>query len=253
MKTITLDRIVRNACANVGDIDASRAYAPMMRFAVMATTDLGFNVFPRIKTAMAQVDENLSIAVPKDCLRPITAFKRVSNHCVYPLTETKHPAFRPDDMIPPKPWACPVEAETSDTVCYDLPNINNESWTFWYQNWYYGEDYGYSESRFFGIWGWEPESGKMFFEDNWCIHPGDQVVFTYETDVEECLVVPQDAEMMVFHFVLHIYFSSTQPQKSTLQLNYFKIHKRNYDNRQRPFNRQDILDALSRGYKSAPR
>jgi len=80
MKTITLDRIVRNACANVGDIDASRAYAPMMRFAVMVTTDLGFNVFPRIKTAMAQVDENLSIAVPKDCLRPVTAFKQASKN-----------------------------------------------------------------------------------------------------------------------------------------------------------------------------
>lgn len=253
MRTITLDRIVRSACVNVGDIDASRAYAPMMRFAVMASNDLQLNVFPRIKTAIAMVDENLSVAAPQNCLRPVTVFKRVSDSCVYPLTESKHPGFRPDDMIPANPWACPTEPESTSEVCYDLPNYNLESWRFWYQNWYYGEDYGHSETRFFGIWGWEPESGRIFFEDNWCVHPGDQVVFTYETDIDECLVVPSDAEMVTFHYTLHLYFASTIPQKSALHFNQFLRHKRNYDNRKKPFVRQDVLDALSRGYKSAPR
>lgn len=240
--------------ALIGDND--KPYVTLMRSAVLAIRDLNLHVFPRIKSSYGTVDENLTMSVPSDCLMPTKVFKYVGNDCVYPLSLINHPGFRPEELISPGVAGQPESPdETSSDVCFDLHNFpDNPYMRFWYMNWYYGEMYGYSESRYFGLYAWDKERGRIVFQTNGCVKAGDTIVYSYETNGDECLVVPQEAVMMLLHYTLHLYFSVTSPNKSEYHRGLFMRHKRNYNHSKiTGMDRQEILDAITRGYKGAAR
>jgi hypothetical protein len=250
---IPLDTIVRNACSNVGDTDAQKAYVPMLRCATMALRDLNLHVTPSVKSFIFTVGDNLTIQMPGDCLNPFTALKLINNECAYPLGKVDGLNFRTEDMVPTNEW-CPESVEqTSSDVCFRMYHLDGFPYRdFFYMDYYYGEIYGYKESRFFGFYTYDKSANKVLFVSGGCVHPGDRVAISYEAKDDTFCIVPEDLEMPLFHYSLHLYYASTSPGKSANHMTLFKVHLRKYNHKKiKRYSRQDILDSITRGYRSA--
>lgn len=257
MRMVSLDEVVRSMAAQMDDPEADRTYTKLFRLASEVIEDLGTLIIPDVKSCKVAVEANLTAPMPKDCVKPIQAAKLIragGADCVYPLGQKSGIAFRPDIFIPSTRFGCPETSdETPSDVCYCFENFYNlGSPEFFYMPWYYGEFYGYSEDRFFGYWDYDQNENQLVFDVGQCIRAGDEVLVKYKSDQSQCKLFPVSQRDLVRYKTLWMFWETSSLQKGRYFLDMFQraydVYKRSIET----YSYDDYINAITRGYKSAP-
>lgn len=259
---ITIDRFVRDLASSLGDPEAKKTYVPLLRLTVSAMDELHLNIIPVVESKMITVGDNLTAPLREDAVRVLQVMKYVkvgNRDCVYPLGQLDSFSFRPDEMIvrPSNYWACDQSPSSSDGC--NLTHkffISGAPSDYWYLGHYYGEYYGYKETRFFGFWAYDDTYKRVVVQNGGCVSEGDTLIVQYEIlpCEDEFKLIPREARQMLRYFVLSQHWENTNPSKANYLFTQFKRFLRTYkQSRFRKYSYQDWLDAITSAYSSTAR
>lgn len=259
---MTLDDLVRDLCDAVGDAESKQFYTKMTRLSIHAIDSLNLRVIPNFRTEKAIVGSNLTISLPMDCVKVAKAAKylEVSGApCVYPLGKSDDVDMVANQMVVnnPQDLSCPETPPTASGCDVGIDWIGYDGGVLgtYYMGTYYGEQYGYSESRFFGLYVEDRENNRLIFPTGYCVREGDWILFTYKSTNEDQKfeMITIDLYPMLRHRVLSWFWENTDPGKSHTHFRKFRMELREYNRMHTSRSYDDILDSITRGYKTSAR
>lgn len=258
---MTIDEFVRDACALADDPEAKRGYVKMMRSAVRAMRDIGLHIKTPVKSKKLVVKDNLTVVMPQGCTDVIQAGKLViystADQFVYPLGKQDLSGVRPYELIvkPNAPKGCPESPDVENVERNTYFNYEGLG-RYWYMNSWYGEQYGYQETRFFGFFDYEQDTNTVVFSYNGCVQPGDEVVIKYTMAMndDDLVIVPDDLNPVLLQRTYYYFYMNSKPQLSRVHMNDFQRELRMYKrNLSKGYTYDDWLDWITSGYSNAAR
>lgn len=242
-------------CSRLDDPEG-KLYLKLLRILLSEMRTFNNFLVPNFKGIKVAVESNFSAAMPDDCIKPVQAGKyvRVGNQdYLYPLGNRNDLQFRAFEMTPPKKFACAQTPETYESQTYWDYEWQGGYNRFWYLGSYYGEIYGYKQTRFFGWWTWDEAEKRILFDVDGCLAEGDFVVVRYKasnTQVEEFDAVIEEP---LRNKILAEYYRTSNPGISAQHFDMFRRSYRMYKHDKLNASQEDILDAITSGYSSAVR
>lgn len=262
MRCMTLDDLVRDLCAAIGDTEAKLFYTQITRLAIHAIDSLNLRVIPNFRSTKGVVESNLTVSLPEDCIKVAKAAKYLEvggSPCVYPLGRSDDADMVANQMVvnSPQDLNCPETPPTASgcDIGIDWIGYNGSTLGTYYMGSYYGEQYGYSESRFFGLYVDDRTNNRLVFPSGYCISEGDWVLYTYKSTNEDqkFQMITIDLYPMIRHRVLGWFWENTDPGKSMNHFRKFRMELREYKRMHTSRSYDDILDSITRGYQTSAR
>lgn len=255
----TLDAFVTNILEGFLGDSQHKLYARVYRLSAMAIKELRLNLLPTYKSNVFQVAENLTVALPSEAMAPISVDKyiRVGNtDCVYPLRLVKDVSQNVYEIVqkPANAWACPEVPDSVDpdtlTHSYDYYS-NSGTRTAFYMPHYYGEYFGYSESRYYGQYYWDKTNPDVVvFGPGGCISIGDNVIIRYSVSDAQLNILPIDMVPIIRTRVLQWYWEASNTSKSQYYKREFQGEIAQRQRGLNTFDYDELIDAHIRGYSS---
>jgi len=249
MRSITLDRFIRDVAGLLDDPEAKRTYTKLLRIVISQMQDLRLNTIPDLKTEFFTVDINNVVDLPSDVIKPVHAGKYVEIGgvgAVYPLGQ-KAAGFELA-MKPRAGFQCSPESLTNTGVVLTYQNYNGSDLTLPYVGSWYGESYGYLPDRVFGQWTYDKEWGRMIFEDGY-ISPGDTVIVKYTVYNDQFKTLPLEIVPMLQYKVLQQFFLTSNVRKAREYKKEFILEWTRFNrNSMSGFSYDDYILAFNRGY-----
>jgi hypothetical protein len=251
MRTVSLDRIIRDMASILDDPEAERTYTKLLRILVNELQDLKLTSIPDVKSDIFTVTDNNTVNFPPEIIKPIQAGKYISINgtgAVYPLGQ-RNAGFELA-MKPRDGFQCGPDDLEDVGVTFSYQNYNNNnSFDLQYCNYWYGTTYGYSPERVFGYWSFDKEYGRMIFEDGH-VSPGDKIIVKFIIDDVNFKTIPVDWMPMLKYKCFQQYFLSSDPRKSNMNFELFKMEFTRFKRNMQQFGYQDYINALNRAYNT---
>ncbi len=253
--TIKTDDFIMDICASLDDPEGKQ-YLKVLRIALREMRNFKTFLVSNIKGIKVVVESNFSAPMPEDCIYPIQMGKyvRMNNQdFIYPLGNRKDLQFRTFEMTPPKKFSCPQNPEDYESMQYWDYEWYGAQNRFWYLGSYYGEEYGYKQTRFFGWWTWNEDDHRIEFDVDGCLSEGDFVAVRYRAHNSEVQEFDSFIEEPLRNKILAEYFRPSNPTTSAQYFDMFRRSYRMYKHQKVQAGHEEILDAITSGYSSAVR
>lgn len=223
MNTITLDTIIRNACAAGGDVSANH-YGTVARFARMAISQLGLYLPQSTKAELFTVPENYLLPLPASVVQVLRVGVIDSDGRVVLLWQNDRLRKWLDVNGKLTPEDC--DCDTTTTQSIDAVNaspeiINN----FFFTPVDYGELYGYMPDRYpWGSWRHDVATGTLELASGLIMAAGDTIVVEYVQAAGAELMhnIPIEAENVLFHKTISLWLSITKPSIAGFHFQQFR-------------------------------
>lgn len=260
---MTVHELTHDLCARINDPGGKRTYTKMLRCVLHAIQDQKIHLIPGIKSYLVTVEDNLTAVLKDGAIDVIQAGKYVAydeaNQFVYPLTKKEN--VNPFELIvkPSVPFGCPEIPPAPDDVEKQY-QFHYENYTglfgltLWYMPSWYGEMYGYQETRFFGAYSYEKKNNRIVFDWNGCVKPGDQVIVKVKTYDEDDLTSTIDplSRAMLHHRALQYYWEDVSQGRSQNHFIQFKREIRMYKQSRNSWSLQEVIDSITSAYTNTP-
>lgn len=246
MRLISSETVVRNILSLLGD-DSDRKYVRVLRILKTCLTQLQLTVIPvKIKTEKFVISDNLTIDLPGTVSRVLKV--GVHNGGVRLLILSEMDVVR-EDLTP----GCTCGASTTPTTLDNL-DITDYCCACTFHNCGLGERYGRWHNPDYGFYKYDQDNNRLVFASGW-LNAGQVVYVEYQADASEDSLdlIPIDAEMMLQSRVLENYFRPMNPGLAAQYHQNFEIEIREYKRKHLEKSHDEIIRAVSRGYKSSPR
>jgi hypothetical protein len=242
---MTIDRLVRDLLATMPGQDA---YLPLIRCVTRAADELFTFGANKVKSHIGEVKDNMTLNLPADCMKIFKVAKvffiNGEPRC-YPLGREKNSLL----VDISKPINCVQYTDTAiDTsIAFDFGT------NFYYYPHYYGEFYGYNQTRFFGLYDHDEASNKLHLFTNFCVSAGDQVAVTYKSTENGYSIFPSEAVSFLQQRALMYFWENADPNKSVLFEKRSKDSYKRYKRYKLDMPYEEWVDAITSGYSNAPR
>ena len=245
---MTIDRLVRDLMATMANQDA---YLPLIRCVTRAADELfSFGGAHKTKSHIGEVKDNMTLSLPGDCMKIFKVAKvffiNGEPRC-YPLAQEKNSLL----VDIKKPINCVQYTDTAIDV--NQSAFYNFGSDFYYYPYYYGEFYGYNQTRFFGLYDHDESDNKLYLFTNFCVSSGDQIAVTYKSTENGYSIFPDEAVSFLQQRALMYFWENADPNKSMMfekrSRDSYKRYKRNKLNM--PY--EEWVDAITSGYSNRPR
>lgn len=258
MSFVSVDNIVREACASLGDPSAQKTYVPVLREVLSSMEYLGLFSIPMVISSTFKVEDNLTVILPNDAIDVFFVGKILSvssKQCMYPLIEAH--SNRPDIEYATHSFGCNETDEdtqpSGDCFCFENFNDSGSAELYNYYPYYYGELYGRPNQVVFGTWEYFSDHNKIAFAHGMCINAGDTVAVKYKSTTCGAAnrLVPVQQKMMIRYHAMMNYYSASNPGKSRYFLDLFMRSERDYRKNKNYTQAQTIIDAFTSSYNSS--
>lgn len=254
--TTTVDNFIRDLCATgANDPEAKRAYTKMLRCFRIARTELNTYIITHVKSKEVVVSNTMTARI--EALDVIQAGKVI-----------KYPKYFDGQFAGNDAYILPLgKRGTGELIkpslgCAEVPESPPSSEyvfeyggaPFYYMNCYYGELYGYKETRFFGFYSFDKEECLIHFDFDGCVKPGDKIQVKYRVEVDDefsGIILPEDAPLLR-EYTLYHYWRNVNKSFSNEHLSMYRRLLRMYKHRRQEFSLDDIADAITRAYTNNP-
>lgn len=240
---ITIDRFVRDILSSIGDEDAT-AYVRMVRIVSSVLEEQNLRAIPNIRKTRLAVESNYTIPMPDDCIEPQLIGKELTNGYIAALGKRDDlRQFEGNDNCVTPSYFPVVTFANEDSEGIDF---------YWNRP---DERYGRKDSRFYGYYRYDSEYNRVLIEsEGISIAVGDMLAIAYRTSQVDHKCIPVDVSPAIRYMALQRFYESSDPGKAMYM---FQMYRRfiNDFRKQRldKFSYQELLDAITSSFNSAPR
>lgn len=227
------------------------AYIPLIRCVTRAADELfAFGGAHKVKSYIGDVSDSMTLNLPSDCLKVFKAakvfFVNGEPRC-YPLGRERNSLL----VDIKKPINCAqytdVDINIQESEWYNFGNY------YYFYPYYYGEFYGYNQTRYFGLYDHDESSNKLFLYTNFCVSSGDQVAVTYKSSEHGYSAFPMEIVSAIEQRALMYFWENADPGKSQLFERRFREAYKRFKRSKLSVSYEDFVDAITSGYSNRPR
>lgn len=248
---ITLDKIIRDVCVANGDTDFSQ-YNRVMRSAGLAVEDVFFNLIPQIKSELLEVQSNLTLQMPDDCVLVTKVGVIDTEGRLLVLYEESDLRRRLANKQKEQAEDCDDTTTnvtaSSDVIVADIPFYNCGAGMF--TDVVYG--YTYDPGRV-GTYRYDKSAGIVELGSGEYIVIGSDVVVEYKSNSSENLqMIPAEAQSVIMARTQFHLNMGLRPQVAELQ---FRQFEREYKQLKRVYlrkNPEEYIRAFTRHFSPTP-
>ena len=217
MRLIPLDTVVRNMSGAYG-IDASKYYVRLIRLVKMTLSDFNLIILDSVKTVELEVGENLTAAVPDDCIEILKVGRGAEDGCIGIMQPKSSVGMR----IEKNDCSCSED----DVSPHRTEGCNYCAFYNYYDSGYYSTLYGVNNQAHYGCYDYR--DGQLFIDSS--VGVGGKILVSYKSTVsgDKSSLVPVEIEQMLTFRVMQLFYMN---QNSSISLNFerqFKAARDNY-------------------------
>lgn len=213
MKFTTLDSIVRDICSLLGDTN-NEQYIRVARVAADAIEQMNLVAFPNIKSDVFTISDNLTVAMPEDCVAIIRVGFIDNRGMIYVMDRDDR--IRRVDKYQYENQGCEPEKQVPqvgtfvDPYAYPFLNLSSR-----YE--YIGERYGVSTRQsLMGVYRYNNSMNVIEFGDGSMVAPGVDIVVEYKTTLGDDIhkMIPSEFKIAIQYRAMSLLTAMTNPSLS---------------------------------------
>jgi hypothetical protein len=228
---LTLDSVVRDICAENNDPEAAN-YVKIARLTRRVLQEIDLHLLPRVEVKVFNIQENLSVDLPADCIDPIkVGYEDCNMIYILPKKVGKF-IYEPD---------CNCTGDVKCVKCNFTPVRTNRG---------YGEMYGIKSGIEAGYWQYDPTNNRLVFNKDF-----KKIYVQYKSSLGDgdMQLIPSEAYRMISSRVLYFENLSKNQFAAREYEKVFVIAVKDYKRFKADHPLEELLSNLTNNYLNAPR
>lgn len=253
MRTETIDNVVRDICAFMGDKDASEKYTIVARAVKRAVEQLQIYLWPNVKTEWFTIDANLTIDLGKNIEYPIKVGAEVNKRFVQIPYDGSLFDFNVNAMPGQSFEACQCSKDLISTSDDESKGtcVFCDFYDYTHSGHLYGEYYGLSVSnRERGAWKYDPATNIIILDSGVCVSTGARLLVQYKPAIQKSMYksIPVKYFPIIMQRVNQWLNQGSNVSAASFAKEEFLAEYDQLKDNETEFTLEDLVDAIQSGY-----